>query len=522
MKRETPTLPYLSQEARLSIYQLIVDGCQHLWSKGAVQEDKVKDALEPLVKLGQTDPYFLARLASWAVDSPSKDLKVLTTFANSLSSADGRPFSAGSKYSKPNLRYISSAAVCKLEPKLAWRVREIAGLKFGVDGVLNEGTHFPTFLNTALKKYLRYREANLEILRGIKKAGLGRTIVRLYRSVHMAPSYEAAAILRWAQKDKEIEFEESAFGFEKLTDLDIARKIQEEKLPVLGAIGALPRKMSPVIAVALLEQATGNQAIILRKTFEDAGVLKVKEVMKLYESKIKEAKTAVDRVDTLAKTASAEVKKALKKAKATVRKEEVGEVGKVYLHLDFSGSMQDVIEFAKERGATIAECVKNPKDNFRWGRFADRGEELPLPEEFVEDAFKATLFGIFPTGSTDVFARYPAAREFGADVDVVVTDQGHNVGDLEAKIRKYHEDNPDVAKPKACVIVNFDSLDSTNDVQNAYEANGIPVAVMKPDTLTAPALVANAVREAIKGPMAVIDSIMDTDFLKLPEWYFTI
>jgi len=47
-----------------------------------------------------------------------------------------------------------------------------------------------------------------------------------------------------------------------------AEKIRKEKLPPTGVIGALPDKISPVIAVSILEQASGNQAVILRELFD--------------------------------------------------------------------------------------------------------------------------------------------------------------------------------------------------------------------------------------------------------------
>ena len=545
-KKEIPELPYLSNEDRLQVYQAMIDGCQHIWSKGIVQngqivkrkrkgsdgkiriveerqEQRLQPALRPLIKLGQSDPYFLAHLVSWIIrnNHKSKDLTVLSVYGNSLSSANGRPFSAKSKYKRPNLRYVSAAAICQMEPKLVSRVRELAGIKFGAEEILNKGSHFPTFLATAIKKYLRYREANPEILRGIKKAGLAKTVQNLYRSVHLAPSDETAAILRWQQKDKEIEFEKPLFDFGGLSDLEIAKRIRKKKIPVLGALGALPH-MSPVIAVALLEQATGNQALVLRKTFEDAGVLKDKEVMKLFEKKIGEAKTTIDRVEALSKTASKEVEKAMKKAKSKVRKKETKGIGKIYLMLDFSGSMQPVVDFAKKRGVIIAEVVNNPKENFKWGSFGPQAIELPLPKEFIEDAFAAVLFGKVATGSTDAYGLYPSAREFGADVDILVTDQGHNVGDLEEKIRNFHARNPNLPKPKACVIVNYSNWENTGIIKDAYEANQIPVAVLKPEALTGSALVAQSVREAIKGPMATIDTIMETKLLELPSWYLAI
>jgi len=526
-KKEYPELPYLSNSKRLEAYQTIIDGCSHLWSKGKMQEEKVLKALIPLIKLGKNDPYFLSHFVSWIITTkhPSKDLQVLTTYANSLSTADGRPFRAGSKYNKPNLRYISAAALCQMSPKLVLRVRRLGQIKFEVKDLLNKGSHWPNSLTTAIKKYLKYREANIEIMKGVKKAGLSNTVQNLYRSIHLSPSDEVANILRWQQKDKKIKFAKPLFDFKNKSDLEIAEAIRKDKLPVLGVIGALPH-ISPVIAVALLEQATGNQAVILRKTFEDSGVLKDKEIMKLYSEKIKEAKTSIDRVETISKTASTEVKKVLKKARAEVRKQEMVDIGKVYLHVDFSPSMEGAIKLAKERGAIIAECVNNPKENFRWGRFFERGEELPIPKTFEKDAFEAILFGKRLGGGTDCFALYPRAREFGAEVDIFISDGEHNCGDLENKIKRYHEQNPSTPKPKAVVLVrvkgNGPSAGDPESIRKAYESIGVPYAEMKPETLVGSAMVASSIRSAILGPMEMINQITECPLLELPNWYLSI
>src|SRR5258708_22390577 len=107
--QENPTLPYLSNKERLDVYNLLLTAAQHLWSKNKLQAEKMIDVLHALVPLTQKDPYFLAHLTSYVMTNPSmnlnKDLKVTAIHINSLSSADGMPFSPGSKYMKPNLRY---------------------------------------------------------------------------------------------------------------------------------------------------------------------------------------------------------------------------------------------------------------------------------------------------------------------------------------------------------------------------------------------------------------------------------
>lgn len=526
MNNSSPeTLPYLSSQERLQAYQLIVDGCSHIWSKGQLQTPKALTVLQQLIPLTHSDPAFLARFNAYAMRQKTahKDLQVFTTYANSLNSANGTPFSPGSTHMKPNLRYVAAAAVQLMDPKLASRVLEVAELRYAIQDVLNESRHFSTTLRTGLEKYLKYREANLHVLRGIKKAGMTHYLKYMYKGLRLPRSAESAAIMRWREKGKTTKFEDTIFNFKELTDLQIAEKIQKEKLSVLGVLGALPRKMSPVIAVALLEQATGNQAVILRTAFEEAGVLKDDEVMQLYEEKVKTAKTALDRVDTIAQNASNAVKEVLTKARAENRQAQTVGLGKIFLHLDDSGSMQAARAFAIENGAIFAECVNDPLHNFNWGIFGSRGQLIPLPKEFVKEAFAEALFLMRDGGGTDCFALYPNARDFGADIDVFVTDQDHTHGDLRKRIREYHAAYPEKVKPRICVIIYFAaSGNGEHKVKQAYEANGIPVVELSPDTIAGSALVVQTIQQALLGPTVVIDQIMDTELLKLPTWYYAL
>lgn len=526
----TESLPFLSSQERLNAYNLIIQGCSHIWSKNQLQADKAKAALEALIPLTKNDPYFLAHLTSYALKkSKSKDLHVFLTYVAALSSADGTPFSEGSEYMKPNLRYVGGAALHQLDPKLVDRVMKIANMKYSVSGYLNEASHFPMTLRTALRKYLEYMNQHPERVAGIKKAGLGNVLKRIYVGMRYKPSEEVVKTLRWKRKDMKVEFDERPCDFSKLSDLEIAETIRKEKIPYMGILNELAtakKKVSPVIAVAMLEQATGNQAVIMYGTFADAGILSDLEVKKLYEEKVKTATTTLDRVDRIKKIAEGAENDMLTKARAEVRQQQVGDIGKIFMHLDDSGSMQGVREYAINHGAIFAECVKDPTQNFNWGMFGSRGQLIPLPVKFEKDAFAQALFGVRDGGSTDCFALYPQAREFGADVDVFVSDQGHTDGNLALKIRKYHEAHPDKPKPRACIIVNFGGRggwgNGEHEIKEAYEENSIPAIELNPDTLTQSSLVSEAVKTALLGPVAVIDEIMETELLQLPQYYYAL
>ena len=538
---QTPeTLSFLSSEERLRAYQLIINGCEHLWSKNRLQDgrsyiengqtiqtpDKLSPMLDALIPLTKEDPFFLAHLTSYAITKlKKKDLHVLLTFVSSLSTADGLPFSPGSKYKKPNLRYIGAAALMKLDPKLVSRVASLAGKKFEVSNYLRKGRHGSQSLVTAIRKYLKYRETDLDIVRGVKKAGLGEVYKNVYRAAHMSPSDEVAGILRWQQKDRDIVFSNILIDFKKLTDLEIAEKIRKERINIRGVISGLgeaKKKVSPVIAIAMLEQANGNDAVILQNMFSSLGLLNDSEVLQLFQEKIKTATTALDRAEVLSRNANQEVQKILSSTRAGVRQAETAGLGKMFLHLDDSGSMSAVREFAMDKGSIIAECVNNPHENLKWGLFGSEGLELPLPEEFEKDAFRAILFGKRVGQSTDCFALYPTAREFEAEVDFFVSDQEHTDGNLTDKIKRYHEKNPNAVKPRVCVIIDFGRFGDRGPLSQAYLQNEIPVVIASPDTLTESALVVQTVKQAMKGPTAVVDEIMAEPLLALPSYYYAV
>jgi hypothetical protein len=515
-------LSVLSDPERLRAYETITQGCMHLWSKNKIQEEKLEPILKNFSELAEKDPLFLAHMTSYTFKKlDSKDLKVVSAFMNSLSDADGSPFSPGSEYKKPNWRIISQAAFVELDPKLALRVLKLANKKMAF-GSKQNGTHFSKHLKTAAKKYLRYREANPKILEGIKKAGLGNTFKSIYRIARVAPSPEACKILRWKQKPgfpgTGVELNASKFDFSNLTDIQIAEKIRAEKLKPQATLGALPDKLSPVIAAAILEQCSGDQAVVLTSMFEEQGLLKHSEVKVLYEEKIKTAKQALDRVERIKQELDEGTQKILKESKAQVRKEQVGDIGKVYLHIDISGSMQQSIDIAKNKGAILAECVQNPQENFFWGVFNSQAWELKKPGNFTRDAFAAMLYGVRADGSTNCLALWKRARELNVDTDFFITDGQHTDGNLIAMLQRLKTEG--FGYPKNVVIIKCGQY--MTNLEDAFKAVGIPVAVIDEKQLSESALVTQAIKSAARGGVKLVDDILATPLLSLPRWFYTV
>lgn len=545
MATQESVLPYLDDAQRLRAIDTILEGCKHVYSKGKLQdgsvykirdkngtvtevrsEDRISPILDNLVSLAENDPLFLAHFTSYAVKKlDSKDLIMLTVFANSLSDADGTPFSPGSKYKKPNLRLVSQAAIQSevFDPKLLKRMVEIAKRKQKLGSKAQAASHFTHAMKTAVAKYIKFREQNPKSLEGIRKAGLSKRFQYLYRAVRVRPSKSAASLLGWRQGSlsnpnnplqKDVKKKE-VFDFTGLSDLEIAEKIRREKIPVTSIV--LPdRKLSPVIAAAMLEQASPNQAVIMRATFDKEGLLKDKETKKYFEQKIKGA-SALDRVERINTSIDKEVEEMLKRAKAENRKEEVGDLGSVFIHIDISSSMSQALKEAVDVGSTFAEAIKNPEKNFGWGTFNSNGTLLKNPDSFEKDAFKARLYGVHVGGNTNCLACYEHAMKKGFKTHVFITDGGHNGPNLTSMIETVGHH---YGKPSSVVIVRVGSYDQR--LREAFQSCGIPVAELTPDKLKESALVSQVIRASIKGKSVILEEIMGTKLLTLPEWWETV
>lgn len=508
-------LPEYSDTKRLAIYKMITSACTHLYSKGKLQEDKFKAVASIFSDLAVNDPIFMAHLTAWASKKDSKDLKTLSVFFNGLNDANGTPFFKGASKCKPNYREVSYALLQTLDPHVALRVLQLCHKKFGVNGILNESSHFPTGMKTAFKNYIEYREKHPDMLVGIKNSGLTKKMMQIYRLNRIAPSDDAVNILQWKQKDGRAPEGKATPDFSKLTSQEIAKYLEENKLSPVVALSVIPNdKMTAGVAKALLENCSGNQSIILYNWFSKNGFLDSAPIKKLFKSKVSEATTAVDRIETLTKDADVEDRKEMAVVRSEKRKEATKDIGKIYIHIDASGSMHQAIEFAKDRASILAECVNDPAKNFRWGMFGTKGEELKNPSAFTKEDFYQALYGRTANmGQTDCIALYQRARQFGADVDVYITDQGHNIGIISKRIAEFHAANTGVAKPRAAVIVDF-SGNRNAAVKNTLESElikaEIPVAVMSPESLKESALVAQSINNAVKGELAMIEEILNT------------
>lgn len=147
-------LPEQTATERLAVYRHLTKACQHLYSKGNVQTEKMAAALQEFSPLTKNDPIFLAHLTAWAASekNQSRDLHLLALYLNALNDGDGTPFVAGGTLRKPNYRLVTQALLNTLKPHQFSRLLHFNRLKWNLNGV--DAAHFPRSLRTAMKIHL--------------------------------------------------------------------------------------------------------------------------------------------------------------------------------------------------------------------------------------------------------------------------------------------------------------------------------------------------------------------------------
>ena len=117
--------------------------------------------------------------------------------------------------------------------------------------------------------WLEFRETNLSLLEGLRKAGYANTVKNLARMVGYKPkSKRFFEVLGWKQKQAAeghrsiglTDLEIRKLTFEGLSEKEICEKIVAEKLGWKQVMGMLPKAigLTPAIFVALLDQFSGQ------------------------------------------------------------------------------------------------------------------------------------------------------------------------------------------------------------------------------------------------------------------------
>ncbi len=272
-----------------------------------------------------------------------------------------------------------------LSPKMIARIGDVLSLPGVVAinkelgfGNVQKRKPFTGRYYKAVEDWLRFREMNIQLLEGLKKAGYAKTVKNLARMVGYKPeSQRFFEILNWPQKQHEQghrsvglgELNRESLSFENKSEAEICALIVDKQLGYKQVTGMLPPEigLSPAIFVAVLEAGgvSDRDLAILTPTLEDLGLLKHEEIRKRWQDALKNlddqrarniAKNVRNRenVAALEDAADGAVKKAVDAAT------EDADIHIVFL-IDTSASMSGAIEKSKEALAGILQGFEPEK-----------------------------------------------------------------------------------------------------------------------------------------------------------------
>jgi len=323
------------------------------------------------------DNKFAAQWASHVFAQTHRDMKVVLCAFMLVQDRRGDPIREGDEvvFFDDDFRSVGEAMLLhdfkasgKEKPQLLLRVGELLELE-GVAAINRSMGFGKSARNAAMGRYkkavtrwIRYREQNPRLLKGMVKAGFRTTIMKLARKVGYKPSTpEFFQLLRWKQKQsagghRTIAIGDEVAAAETWDDLDetaICQKIVSDKPGLKRVMGLLPTGIGLTRAVmaACIDSGllSNKDLVIMTPTLEELGLLKVREYKERWETACHQAEDM--RAANIAKNVkSKEAKEGLQDAADTAIKTAVADVMRglrVYFFVDKSASMQGAIERAK-------------------------------------------------------------------------------------------------------------------------------------------------------------------------------
>jgi hypothetical protein len=349
------------------------------------------------------DNEFAARWASWAFSREHKDMKVILCAFMLVQNRCGEPVIEDGEilFHDDDFRDVGEAmclirAKVDLDPKLLLRVGNVLNLP--EIAAINRELGFGQSARTpargryykVVEKWLRYREENVPMLKGLVKAGFKSTVKKLARRVGYKPnSPQFFEILGWKQAQSKdgrrtiaIGVEVEKESWEGKTEKQICKIITKDKPGWKRISGLLPPEIGLTQAIMAAAVEAGSMSdkdlIILTPTLEELGLLKVKAVEKRWKAALSQAED--HRAKNIARNVqSKETKEALQEAVDTATEKVLEEVTKdlrVYVVVDKSGSMQGALERAQEY--LIRFLGGFPLDRLHVSVFNTMGTELAI------------------------------------------------------------------------------------------------------------------------------------------------
>jgi hypothetical protein len=504
-----------------------------------------------VAEVWKLDNEFAAHWASYAYGEDHRDLKVILAAFMLVQSRKGDPVIDGGKivFHDDDYRDIGEAMILKdgakyLDIKMILRIQEVLSLP-EIGAIVKElgfgKSARTTFLGRFPKvaeKWLRYREENPQLLKGLINKGQRRSLKRLASSVRYKPTTpKFFQDLRWKQIQAKEGHRNFAIGeavraaetWAGLTEEQICEKIVASKMNLKRIVGMLPESigLSRAVMAAAIESGSlsDKDLVTYTPTLEELGLLKVPAIQGRWQAALKAAED--QRATNVATRVKAkETKELLQEASDNASKKAVAEDVKglrIYVIVDISGSMDNAIAQAKEY--IIKLLPSFPLDKLHVSVFNSCGKELSLKHASAAGVTNA-FSGIRAGGSTDYGAGVLALKSHQpkADEDALF----FFVGDEEAcefsnAVRK-SQLNP-VAFAFLKVKVNNDKA-----VRDTARNLGIPCIMVDQGIFSDPYAVTRTLRNLIAStPVGVsatkqvvretlVDKILKTKLLDKPCW----
>lgn len=546
-----------------------------LWADGTVRSEtrtKVgefrKAGLYPEVatwmynqvaEVWKLDNEFAARWASYAYQNDqSRDLKVVLAAFLMVQSRKGEPIldQGVVAFHDEDFREVGEAMALNydkgksLDAKLLLRVRDVLTLP-GI-ATINRELGFGRSARHAFlgrwpataRKWLAFREANIQVLEGLVKAGFKETVKDLARLVGYKPATDKFfEVLRWKQAQAEDGRRSLAIGkavsqaksWEGLSESDICERIVASKPGFKVITGLLPKAVGltrAIMAAAIESGALSDKDLVIATpTLEELGLLKVQDIRERWEAATRAAED--QRAANIARNVKSKAtKETLQVASDAAVQKAIAEVVKglvVYFLVDISGSMQGAIETAK---GYIEKCLQAfPLDKLHLAVFNTAGREVTLKsatQAGVNQAFK----GIQASGGTSYGAGVRCLEKYkpGPDEDALII----FVGDEEAS-EFTREVRASGLNPMAFGFVKVGApgygTSAGTAVRDTARALSIPCFMLDAQTFEDPYAVPQKLRALIaatpvglRGPervvqrVSLVDQILATPLLKTPAW----
>jgi hypothetical protein len=418
---------------------------------------------QQIANVWSLDHEFAARWASHAYAQDHRDLKVVLAAFMLVQSRRGDPIRDQGKivFRDEDFRNVGEAMMLlyrkdgkDLNPKLLIRIHNL--LRIPAIAQINQDLKFGAsarhpFLGRwplAAEKWLRHREQNLSLLKGLVSAGFRRSVMRLAHLVRFRPEDpKFFEVLRWRQAQAKDGRRSIAIGtavkaaetWAGLTEAKVCEKVLKEKPNWKRLTSLLPVELvdSRAVFAAAIEAGSlsDKDLIIATPTLEARGLLQDKDVRARWEKAVKSAED-MRSANIATRVRSTEIKEALKGAEDAALQKAVAEVAKqiaIRFFIDISGSMTEALPTAKRLMTKIIQAFDLKQ--VKVAVFDQAGREVEIKHRSsagVEQAF----LGIRPGGATDYGAgvlslsTYPAPP--GHDLLMFFVGDGRNYNKTNA------------------------------------------------------------------------------------------